>query len=227
MSFGAWLQAQLERNEWSQSDFARASGLSTTTISKYIIGPEKPSRLATIQSIASALRVPVADVQAAIRGDTDGRTPRSAEDALAELVANAPLAVPIITDLVAHMGAGGGFIDDYVYLTPDYRRGRKRTIIGVRAKGACMTPLIHDGDVVLFDRESDPKPNDVVVAAIDGQAVVRRLAEVGKRLALRADADGETHVLGDGDQVFGKVIWIMHRLVDAERRNGADKGGRE
>jgi SOS-response transcriptional repressor LexA len=207
MRFGDWLQNQLDRKEWSQSDLARVSGLSTTTISKYIAGPDKPSRLKTILSISRALAVPVVEVQAAIRGEEDLQPARRSRAELrAEFDATEPIEIPLIKDLVAHMGAGGGFVDDYVYLSPSSRRRSHRHIRAIRARGDCMIPEIADGDVVIFDMDAEYHPRDVVVAKADGHAVVRRLMEVAGRMVLRADATGDTHVLTEEDQIYGKVI---------------------
>ena len=68
------------------------------------------------------------------------------------------------------------------------------------------------GEFVIFDPDMRWLPSDVVIVAVDGQVVVRRLVEVAGRLALRADADDDTHVLNDGDQVYGKAISIQRTL---------------
>ncbi len=62
------------------------------------------------------------------------------------------------------------------------------------------------GDFVIFDPDMRWLPSDVVIVAVDGQV------EVTGRLALRADADDDTHVLNDGDQVYGKAISIQRTL---------------
>lgn len=54
--FNDWLLTELNNREWSQADLARASGLTTAAISKYINGriPDKTA----LQKIAKALNYP-------------------------------------------------------------------------------------------------------------------------------------------------------------------------
>lgn len=158
-----------------------------------------------IAVIARVFGVSTDEIYRVINGE-ESSAPRSRAAIRAELDANEPIEIPLIKDLVAHMGAGGGFVDDYVYLSPSFRRRSHRNIRAIRAHGDCMLPAIEDGDVVIFDMEAHYKPNDVVVANADGHAVVRRLMEVGGRMVLRADATGDTHVLTEDDQIYGKVI---------------------
>lgn len=59
--FDTWLQRQLKRREWSQSDFARAGRFSTSTVSDWVRGnrvPDPPS----CDLIADALGMDVQDV---------------------------------------------------------------------------------------------------------------------------------------------------------------------
>lgn len=222
-TFGGWLRVQIERHYPSQAAFAREVGVIPQAVNNWVLNKNKPE-LENITEIARALGTDPYTVAKRADIELPGSRPtvRSTEDIIRELEASAAVPVPMITDLVAHMGSGGGFVDDYVYLPPDYRRGRKKTIIGIYAKGDCMMPEIRDGDAVIFDREEPWEPDDVVVATLDGHAVVRRLAEVGGRMVLRADADGETHALTDVDSIVGKVIWVMHRMVKANGKNGGN-----
>src|SRR3954471_16817620 len=98
-----------------------------------------------------AIDVRVVARQAGIDLPGEMPAPRSAEDILRELEANQPVAVPVIQNIVAHMGAGGGIIEDYLYLPPAYRRGRRKNILAITATGECMEPNINPGDYVIFD----------------------------------------------------------------------------
>jgi SOS-response transcriptional repressor LexA len=211
--FGDWLQAQLDRRDMTQSQLSRATGRSTAAVNRWVKNLDIPG-LDNVQAIARALAMDVYEVAKEAGIDLPGDAPprRSPDDILAELEANQPVAIPIIKDLVAHMGAGGGFVDDYVYLSPSFRRRSRRNIRAFRAIGDCMLPQIADGDVVIFDMDLEWKPKDVVVARTDGQAIVRRLVEIGGRMVLRSDADGDTHALTEDDHIYGKVIAIQRSL---------------
>jgi transcriptional regulator with XRE-family HTH domain len=54
--FNDWLLLQLQERDWSQADLARATGLTTAAISKYMQGriPDKDS----LNKIAHALKLP-------------------------------------------------------------------------------------------------------------------------------------------------------------------------
>jgi transcriptional regulator with XRE-family HTH domain len=54
--FNDWLLNQLKQQDWSQADLARASGLTTAAISRYISG-RTPDE-AALRKIAKALRLP-------------------------------------------------------------------------------------------------------------------------------------------------------------------------
>jgi SOS-response transcriptional repressor LexA len=214
MEFGDWLDNELSRRGMKQADLARATGRSSAAVNRWIKHLDIPA-LENIQGIARAFSMDERVVAEIAGIEYPGARPilRSAEDILAELEANQPVAVPVIRDLVAHMGSGGGFIDDFVYLPAAFRRGRRKNFLSIVAQGDCMAPGIEDGDIVTFDKDAAAKPNEIVVAAVDGHVHIKRLVEIGNRLVLRADADGSTHTLGDGDQIFGRVVYIMRPLL--------------
>lgn len=209
--FATWFTEQLARKEWEQADFARYANTSTANTSRWNSGVIPAAE--NIALIARTFGVAVEDIYRAINGEVSTTSPRSPEDILAELEANQPVAVPVIRDLVAHMGSGGGFIDDYVFLSPMYRRRRKKNLLSIVARGDCMEPQIADGDVVVFDRDASWQPNNLVVAAVDGQAQVRRFVDVRGTPMLKADADGSLHTLSEADQIFGRVVYVMRPLM--------------
>lgn len=59
--FGAWLQRQLVRREWNQSDLARRSGIHTSRISDWVNGKRAPST-ENAERLADALGVSVDEV---------------------------------------------------------------------------------------------------------------------------------------------------------------------
>jgi transcriptional regulator with XRE-family HTH domain len=61
VSFGAWLKAQLRRRDWTQADFARRSGMTTTSVSDWINNKKVPDP-ASCDRIADALFLPLDDV---------------------------------------------------------------------------------------------------------------------------------------------------------------------
>ncbi len=55
-TFGEWLQKELEKRDWSQSDLARKSGVSASQITRLIKG-ERGVRDQTLYAIAVALKL--------------------------------------------------------------------------------------------------------------------------------------------------------------------------
>jgi len=136
---------------------------------------------------------------------------RTTEDILRELQASNPVAVPVLQNAIAHMGEGSP-VNEYVYLPPQYRRKRRNQIVAVVAVGDCMEPDIRAGDYVIFEKDVAWKVGDIVVAAVDGEVVVRRLIQNGTGYVLRADATKETVTLASDDLIMGRVLQITRPL---------------
>lgn len=56
--FSEWLQAEMDKRDWSQSDCARAAELNRAVINKLLNGKCKPQPI-TLAAIARAFKVPV------------------------------------------------------------------------------------------------------------------------------------------------------------------------
>jgi transcriptional regulator with XRE-family HTH domain len=56
-NFSEWLNEQMQKNNWSQSDFARVSGLSRQVISYYLSDKSKSPDKNAMQKIAHALKL--------------------------------------------------------------------------------------------------------------------------------------------------------------------------
>ncbi|HHJ1833991.1 TPA: LexA family protein [Pseudomonas aeruginosa] len=58
----------------------------------------------------------------------------------------------------------------------------------VRAGGDSMIRAgIHDGDLMVVDRSREAEPGDIVIAAVNGEPTVKRLAKDGSQVVLRAE----------------------------------------
>lgn len=61
----------------------------------------------------------------------------------------------------------------------------------VRAGGDSMIRAgIHDGDLMVVDRSREAEPGDIVIAAVNGEPTVKRLAKDGNQVVLRAENPG-------------------------------------
>jgi transcriptional regulator with XRE-family HTH domain len=82
LRFSEWLQAEIERRGWSQSDCARSANLNRAVINKLLNGKSKPQP-STLAAIARAFKMPVETAYRAA-----GLLPPSADgdDTIIELV---------------------------------------------------------------------------------------------------------------------------------------------
>lgn len=80
----------------------------------------------------------------------------------------------------------------------------------VRADGESMTGVgIFDGDLLVVNRALDPAPGEVVIAAINGQPLVKTFAREGDQLVLRsANPKYPPRYVLEGDElmIWGVVI---------------------
>lgn len=73
--FSEWLQAEMNKRGWSQSDLARAADLNRAVINKLLNGKSHPQP-ATLEAISRALKVPIETTYRAagllpVSGDND------------------------------------------------------------------------------------------------------------------------------------------------------------
>lgn len=61
LRFAEWLQSEMNKRGWSQSDCARAADLNRAVINKLLNGKSKPQPL-TLAAIARAFRMPIETV---------------------------------------------------------------------------------------------------------------------------------------------------------------------
>lgn len=86
-----------------------------------------------------------------------------------------------------------------------------------RAQGDSMTGVgIYDGDLLIIDRSRQPEQGEIVVAAINGEPLVKILARVDGGLCLQsANARYGVIRLQESDQldVWGVVRWSVRNHV--------------
>ena len=109
--------------------------------------------------------------------------------------------------------------DDYVEVGIDLNDQLIRhptSTFFLRVSGESMLGAgIHDGDLLVVDRSLDPRPGRVVVAVLDGEFTLKRLAKHHGRLRLEAANPAypplELHRCGDV-QIWGVAIHVIHPL---------------
>jgi len=86
----------------------------------------------------------------------------------------------------------------------------------IRVEGESMLNAgIHPGDILIVDKSLDPRPNNIVIASIDGEFLVKRLiTECGTKYLVPDNPAVERIELSKNDQVeiWGVVTWVVHKV---------------
>lgn len=74
---------------------------------------------------------------------------------------------------------------------------------------------IHPGDILIVDKSLDPRPNNIVIAVINGEFLVkRRITECGTKYLVPDNPAADRIELNKYDQVeiWGVVTWVIHKV---------------
>lgn len=111
--------------------------------------------------------------------------------------------------------------DDYVEDVLDFnahliQQGHEAATFVVKASGWSMIGAgIHDRDEIIVDRAIEPKDGHIVVAAIGGELIVKRLRiRDGRVLLMSENPRFPERVVAEGDQleIWGVATRVLHRL---------------
>jgi repressor LexA len=97
------------------------------------------------------------------------------------------------------------------------RADRAARSFALRVVGESMAGReIHDGDIVLVDRDARPHSGDIVVALIGDEATIKTLRKQGRRIVLEAANPAYTDIVPDADagefRILGRVYEIRRTL---------------
>lgn len=203
--FADWLRQAIDRRGMRQSQVAYRIDVSPGTVSRWLSGTSRPDP-AYCGRLAELFGEPLHKIyrlagHPAEYDPPPRRQPLSLRDAMDEYQAFLPVEVPVVEQL-ASAGSGQIVAVDYVYLPP--QRTPSRNILAIAVKGQSMEPEIRDGDVVVFDRDADPKAGDVVVASVDDEVLVKRLERRSGHLVLVGNNGAA--VSAEGANIAGVVI---------------------
>ncbi|MAV54331.1 MAG: peptidase S24 [Phycisphaerae bacterium] len=108
--------------------------------------------------------------------------------------------------------------DDYMERSLDLNEElihRPHATFFLRAAGHSMVGAgIHDGDLLIVDRAAPPRPGLVVVAIVDGEFTLKRLAQTNNGLALEPEHPGYQPIAVGEDtdvRIWGVVTFVVHR----------------
>jgi SOS regulatory protein LexA len=104
--------------------------------------------------------------------------------------------------------------DEYICVASDLLEGKRReNVVSIRAVGASMEDAgIREGDYVLVEMTEAVQENDLVVAIIDGFAVIKKLERANNAFILKpvsSDPQYQPIILNKNFRFFGRVIDII------------------
>jgi DNA polymerase V len=107
------------------------------------------------------------------------------------------------------------YLDGGIDLNRELVRDRTSTFL-MRVTGHAMAGSgIHHGDELVVDRAAEPRDGSVVVAVVQGELLVRRLAlgatDGHRTVSLESD-DGAAPLVLEGLEVWGVATYCLHRL---------------
>lgn len=115
---------------------------------------------------------------------------------------------------------------DYVEAGLDFNEllvSDQSTTFVVRAEGESMLGAgIFPGDYLVVDRSLPPRPENVVIAALDGEFTVKRLKKAGERYLLVPENPAYPAVAVDENSelsIWGVVTFVIHSLKVPGRRS--------
>ena len=97
------------------------------------------------------------------------------------------------------------------------RAERAQRSFALRVVGESMAGReIHDGDIVLVDRDARISPGDIVVALIDDQATIKTFRKQGRRIVLEAANPAFSDIVPDPGnpdfRILGRVFEVRREL---------------
>lgn len=106
--------------------------------------------------------------------------------------------------------------DDYVERTldlHDFLVKNPSSTFFIKVEGESMKGAgIQSGDLLIVDRSLEPKNGSIVVALLNGEFTVKRLAVSGDKIELLAENPQYPSIKVVGDfQVWGVVSYVIHK----------------
>ena len=208
MSFGEKLKEWRLAKYWSQYELAEKSGINRGTIASWEKGRSIPKGDSLIK-LAHALGIPIEELYAAA-GYTGIEVPMpdTHEQLLEKLRLAQPVSIPVYDRFPIHAGEVHEAPFEYVYL-PKSMAARKN-LEAYRISGYCLAPHVHDGDIVIVDRERSPEAGNILLCLVDDRLVVGWLEYTTGEARLRNNDESVKLV---DCRAVAVVIEVTRRLV--------------
>jgi len=212
-TIGERLREARENKSLDQATLAAKVGIVTRTLQRWEKGEQVPDGL-YITKIAK-----VASVQASwlLTGEGEMYAAPVRPDNVYPLTPSGRRKVHLVDlPLISAVPAGKvatmfhpDYVDDYVTVDDVKDPGA----FALKVKGNSMSPRIEDGDLILVDYAKEPLPGDIVVALINGAAVVKKYLRPEGQLILRSANPKYTDIeVKETDQF--QIAGVVLKIVD-------------
>lgn len=213
------LRALRDMRETTQGAIASVAGVTAGSASAWFNGAKVP-RTKYLERIASYYKVSVDD----LLSERDGLYAKMHGLTVAPSGATAAAARPASTVPVRVLGAAHADqpdeaweFDDETALYEDIA-ARHPDCFALEVNGDCMDRLFTRSDYIFVDPHGEPRDSSIVVASVDGQAVVRRVKRGnGSMLLVAESSEPDAHpdiIVRDGEadvRIFGTVFFWQCR----------------
>lgn len=209
---GTKIRELRESRLWTQNELAKRSGIGRSYISLLETDNLVKPSADYIVKLARAFNIrPEELYQAAgyikevtIHGFRSVK--ETPQDILERLRVAISSTVPIYEDFPFHAGSPVEPVDQ---LSVIKYRARDANLEGYYAYGNCLEPTIHDGDIIIIDRDRQIENGDVVVALVNGKQCIARLKKIADELYLE---NNEGRIKLEQDIIAALVIEVRRRL---------------
>lgn len=206
MGFGDRLRWYLDTLHISENQLSIMSGVPRGTIRSYLDYPERVPGSDILFAIAKALDK---DPAALWAGDEiSSPAPDTPEQLLEKLQLAQPVSIPVYEHFAIHAPEVREGPFEYVYL-PRSMAARKK-LEAYRLIGHCLEPNIHDGDIVIVDRDRPPQQNNILLCLVGDRLIIGRLEYTTGVAWLR---NNDESVQLDDCRSSAVVIMVTRQLV--------------
>ncbi len=107
--------------------------------------------------------------------------------------------------------------DDYLHRPldlNDHLVPRPHSTFFIKVTGNALAgEKIFDGDILIVDRSADIAAGQIVIAAREGEFLLRKIMRQGRRFYLITDDPGCTPIeVDESCQIWGRVMWTIRKF---------------
>ena len=201
MSLGEYIRATRLQRNLSQWELSRLSGLSRSHLSRLELDDYNRPSAQTFLALSKGLRVqPNALYQAAgytINARSRRSPPRTAVSQIVGTEFERPAVIPVIDEIQSEEADAVGYA--YFGLSEKVNKN----IVGILVNGFHFKPHIHEGDVIIVDRDLKPSPGNIVLCQQNEKI---ELIHYDKAMASNGNGSGNY-------RIYGVVISVNKKLA--------------